>query len=60
MVGCDKYETVEKACESIVRVRDEITSDREIAESYKSKFKTYKQIYKQRYKQLKPIYDSYN
>ena len=56
MVCCGEYETVEKAGESIVRVRDEVTTDREIAELYKSKFETYKKIYQQ----LKRIYDSYN
>ena len=56
MVGCGEYETVEQACKSIVRVRDEVTPNEEIAKLYQVKFETYKKIYKQ----LKPIYDSYN
>ena len=55
MVGCGEYDSVEKACKSIVRVKEEVAPDDEMSKLYQAKFEIYKKIYHQ----LKPIFDNY-
>ncbi|MDD5944523.1 MAG: xylulokinase, partial [Clostridia bacterium] len=51
-VGCGEYDSVEEAAESIVKVKDRIEPNAEIAAKYESKYRIFKRLYPS----LKDIY----
>lgn len=44
-VGCGAYESVEKACEETIKVKERILTNTELVRSYKKKYDVYKTLY---------------
>ena len=45
MVGCGAFESVQSACDALVRVADTVNPDPEITVRYEERYRRFKQIY---------------
>ncbi len=56
MVGCGKYESVSEICSQLVRVKETIEPDPEIAARYETRYQQFKRIYPT----MKPLFKDLN
>ena len=56
MVGCGKYESVSDICSQLVRVKETIEPDPEIAARYETRYQQFKRIYPT----MKPLFKDLN